>query len=65
MVQMPEFYGALSGCQLPLVQTFGSKMYSIGVMTMIIRLIQVFNCFVLIRDALDYSLLMKPLLTNV
>ncbi|KAG2186445.1 hypothetical protein INT43_002883 [Umbelopsis isabellina] len=47
MVQMPEFYGALTGCQLPLVQTFGSKMYSIGVMTMIIRLIQFVGIFLL------------------
>ncbi|KAM3589165.1 hypothetical protein VKS41_000043 [Umbelopsis sp. WA50703] len=47
MVQMPELYGALTGCQLPLIQRFGSKMYSIGVMTMIIRLIQFVGIFLL------------------
>lgn len=42
MVEMPEFYGALMACKYALIARFGPKMYSIGVMTMIIRLIQVY-----------------------
>lgn len=42
-VAMPEFYGALVACKFALIARFGPKMYSIGVMTMIIRLIQVQN----------------------
>ncbi|GAB5591704.1 hypothetical protein Unana1_06604 [Umbelopsis nana] len=41
MVEMPEFYGALMACKYALIARFGPKMYSIGVMTMIIRLIQI------------------------
>jgi hypothetical protein len=41
MVEMSEFFGVLPACKYSLIDKFGSKMYSIGIMTMLIRLFQV------------------------
>ncbi|KAI8576891.1 hypothetical protein K450DRAFT_113280 [Umbelopsis ramanniana AG] len=47
MVEMSEFFGVLPACKYALIDKFGSKMFSIGIMTMLIRLFQFGGIFLL------------------
>ncbi|KAG2189139.1 hypothetical protein INT44_004281 [Umbelopsis vinacea] len=47
MVEMSEFFGVLPACKYSLIDKFGSKMFSIGIMTMLIRLFQFGGIFLL------------------
>ncbi|KAH8556529.1 hypothetical protein BGW37DRAFT_515438 [Umbelopsis sp. PMI_123] len=46
-IEMSEFFGVLPACKYPLIDRFGSKMYSIGIMTMLIRMFQFAGIFLL------------------